>query len=127
MGGDPSELANWFLRWRLWWAAAYLGIPNPSQLVKMIRMYLSDEWLHLLSGVDWDAISAEGLHLIMDKKLELRFPPLKCTVKLLTELKLNSTESPSQFLERVGREMRTGGIGKEPNINLGWDRLLIVW
>ena len=45
---------------------------------------------------------------------------------MLTELKLNSSENPSQVLERVGREMRTGGIGKEPNINLGWDRLLIV-
>ena len=62
----------------------------------------------------------------MDKKLEIRFPPLKRTVKLLTELKLNSSENPSQFLERVGREMRTGGIGEEPNINLNWERLLIV-
>ena len=103
-----------------------MGVPNPGQLVKIIRMYLSDEWLRLLSGVDWDSISVEGLHLAMDKKMELRFPPLKCTVKLLTELKLSNNESPSQFLERCGREMKTGGIGQEPNIVLGWDRLLVV-
>ena len=62
----------------------------------------------------------------MDAKLNIRFPPLKRTVKLLTELKLNGSENPSQFLERVGREMRSGGIGEQPNINLNWERLLII-
>ena len=63
----------------------------------MIRMYLSDEWMRLLAAVDWDSIEIDGLHLAMDKKLEIRFPPLKRTVKLFTELKLSNSESPSQF------------------------------
>ena len=56
-GANPSELANWFLRWDLWWNAAYLGAPNPGQLVQMQRMYLSDEWLRILSNVNWCSIS----------------------------------------------------------------------
>ena len=125
-GCDPSELANWFIRWKLWWGAAYLGPPNPSQLISMVRMYLSDEWMRLLAAIDWDEIEIDGLHVIMDKKLEIRFPPLKRTVKLFTELKLSNSESPSQFFERCGREMKTGGIGQQPNIVLSWDRLLVV-
>ena len=68
----------------------------------------------------------ENLQVIMDKKLEIQFPPPKHTVKLLTELKLSTSESPSQFFERCGREMKLGGIGQHPNIILSWDRLLVV-
>ena len=125
-GSSPSDLEKWFLRWDLWWNASYQGPSNPGRLVQMQRMYMSDEWLRVLSDVNWGSISPLALQNLMDAKLNIRFPPLKRTVRLLTDLKLAGSESPSQFLERVGREMRSGGIGIQPHINLTWERLLII-
>ena len=74
-GASPSDLANWFLRWDLWWNASYQGAPNPGRLVQMQRMYLSDEWLRILSNVNWVSISPLALQNLMDAKLNIRYPP----------------------------------------------------
>ena len=47
--------------------AAYIGPPNPSQLIMMVLMYLSNEWMRLLAAINWDEIEIDSLHVIMDK------------------------------------------------------------
>ena len=90
---------------------AYEGPPNPSKLVSFIRTKLYDKGIRALEFTDWESISLPQLHVIMDKKLELLFPPLKRATSLLSDLKVTSSESASQFLERVQIAMHSGGVG----------------
>ena len=71
-----------------------------------------------LSDFDWDSETVQSLYEVMDLKLGVYWPPLKRTINLLTSLKKAQHETHLQFMERVKRSMKTGGVGSRHSFSL---------
>ena len=101
----PSALALWFSRWGFWWGLAFDGAPNSNKLCNFIRTKLDDQWLRCLDDIDWTHIEAPQLQTIMDRKLEMCYPPLTRAINLLKDLKCANNETPSQFRDIIETSM----------------------
>ena len=66
------------------------------------------------------------LYEFMDKPLDVYWPPLKRTIHIMSSLRKSQQETHLQFLERVKKAMRTGGLGTRNAFKLNWDTLLMV-
>ena len=102
------------------------GTAEESQLLKLMKVNLPDEWLMALSDFDWDTQTVYQLYQYMDSQLDVYWPPLKRIINLMSYLKKSQQETHLQFLDRVKKAMKTGGVGTRNSFKLTWEKLMIV-
>ena len=102
------------------------GTANELKLLKLIKDNLPVEWIMALSDFDWENQTVQGLYEYMDMKLNVYWPPLKRTINLMTSLKKSQHETHWQYMVRVMKAMKTGGVGTRVSFSLTWDKLMIV-
>ena len=75
-GCNPSVLLDWFQGWREYWDVNWMGgETNDTQLIKLIKVNLPEEWRLALSDFDWENQTVHELYECMDAKLNVYWPP----------------------------------------------------
>ena len=79
-----------------------------------------------LSEFDWENQTVQELYEFMEIQLNVYWSPLKRTINLMSSLKKTQHETHLQFLDRVKKAMKTGGVGSRHSFKLTWEKLMIV-
>ena len=97
-GCNPSTLYDWIQKWSDYWSVNWVGgTADESQLLKLMKVNLHEEWLMALSDFDWDTQTVYELYQSMDTQLDVYWPPLKRTINLMSSLKNLSKKLTCSF------------------------------
>ena len=84
-GCNPSVLHDWVQKWKDYWSVNWTGgTANESQLLKLLRVNLPEEWIMALSEFDWENQTVQELYESIDIQLNVHWPPLKRTINLMS-------------------------------------------
>ena len=102
------------------------GTADELQILKLIKINIPEKWIKALSKFDWENQTVQELYEYMDIQFNVYWPPLKRTINLMTSLKKTQHETHMQYMDRVKRAMKSGGVGTRLSSSLTWDKLMIV-